>query len=189
MGGVVEQCLRTILGQVRLLRRIASEFSTFSGEARARPEPVDIDRLLSTVIDPYRSGIVERIAFDVDVAPTLPRAWADRTLLARAMTNLLENAIQAMPAGGRVRVSARSEADAVVLEIADTGVGMDAESLSRAFEPFFSTKTAGSGLGLANAKRNIELSGGSIAIASTPGVGTTVTVTLQRASLEPTGIG
>ena len=64
----------------------------------------------------------------------------------------------------------------------DTGVGMDETAARRAFEPYFSTKTAGSGLGLANAKRNIELSGGSIALTSRLGEGTTVTVTLPRAA-------
>jgi two-component system sensor histidine kinase AtoS len=65
--------------------------------------------------------------------------------------------------------------------ISDSGVGMDAVAVERAFEPYFSTKTAGSGLGLANAKRNIELSGGTISLVSTPGVGTTVTITLPAA--------
>jgi signal transduction histidine kinase len=58
---------------------------------------------------------------------------------------------------------------------------MDAEAASRAFEPYFSTKTGGSGLGLANAKRSIELEGGTIALASVPGQGTTVTITLPAA--------
>ena len=64
----------------------------------------------------------------------------------------------------------------------DTGVGMNPTVLAHAFEPYFSTKTAGSGLGLANAKRNIELCGGTVAIASEVGRGTTVTITLPVAS-------
>ncbi len=66
----------------------------------------------------------------------------------------------------------------MAITLTDTGVGMDAEAVERAFEPYFSTKTAGSGLGLANAKRNIELSGGTITITSAPGAGTVVRVTL-----------
>jgi signal transduction histidine kinase len=66
----------------------------------------------------------------------------------------------------------------VAITVTDTGVGMEPDAVERAFEPYFSTKTAGSGLGLANAKRNIELCGGTIAIASTPGRGTTIRVTL-----------
>jgi two-component system sensor histidine kinase AtoS len=69
----------------------------------------------------------------------------------------------------------------VVLEIEDTGVGMDAEGTRRAFEPYFSTKTGGSGLGLANAKRNIELCGGTVSLSSRAGAGTTVRVALSAA--------
>ena len=69
----------------------------------------------------------------------------------------------------------------VILEIEDTGVGMDAEGTRRAFEPYFSTKTGGSGLGLANAKRNIELCGGSVSLASRQGVGTVITIALTAA--------
>ena len=65
------------------------------------------------------------------------------------------------------------------VEIADTGVGMDEEALGKMFEPYFSTKATGTGLGLTIAKRNIELNGGTIRVASERGVGTTVTLTLQ----------
>jgi signal transduction histidine kinase len=66
----------------------------------------------------------------------------------------------------------------VLVEVTDTGVGMDQEALRKIFEPYFSTKATGTGLGLTIAKRNIELSGGTIAVSSTRGVGTTVTMTL-----------
>ena len=70
----------------------------------------------------------------------------------------------------------------VRLTVRDTGVGMDDMARSRAFEPYFSTKTAGSGLGLPNAKRNVELCGGAIAVESAVGRGTTITIRLQQAS-------
>ena len=69
----------------------------------------------------------------------------------------------------------------VALDVRDTGVGMDLEAAGRAFEPYFSTKTGGSGLGQPNAKRYVELSGGSISLVSAPGAGTTVTLTLPVA--------
>jgi signal transduction histidine kinase len=112
------------------------------------------------------------------VPETVPAVWVDRTLVARAFTNLVENAVQAMPQGGRLTIRAEAESGRVAITVTDTGVGMEPDAVERAFEPYFSTKTAGSGLGLANAKRNIELCGGTIAIASTPGRGTTIRVTL-----------
>jgi signal transduction histidine kinase len=101
---------------------------------------------------------------------------ADRTLLGRAITNLIENGLHAMPAGGRFAMAVQREGNDVVLTVADTGVGMDQEALERAFEPYFSTKATGTGLGLPIARRNVELNGGTIAVDSARGRGTTVTV-------------
>jgi signal transduction histidine kinase len=180
LGAPFDQCVTTILRQVRLLRQIASEFSTFAGQPTPRLSAVALDEIIEEVVQPYRIGLRPDTTIDIDVPADLPRAWADRTLFARAVTNLVENAMQAMPAGGTLRIEGREDAAAVTLTFADTGVGMDAEAATRAFEPYFSTKTAGSGLGLANARRNIEILGGSIVLTSAPGAGTTVRVTLLR---------
>jgi signal transduction histidine kinase len=102
-------------------------------------------------------------------------------LLSRAVINILENALHAMPGGGALTVTARRDLDRLVLIIADSGVGMDAEASARIFEPYFSTKASGTGLGLSIARRNVELHGGTIAVASTRGVGTSVTITLPLA--------
>ena len=108
---------------------------------------------------------------------------ADRTLLSRAVTNIVENARQAMPSGGALDVSIHREGETwVSVAIADTGVGMDETARLRAFEPYFSTKTAGSGLGLPNAKRNVELCGGTLTLESAPGRGTTITIRLRQAA-------
>ncbi|MEO7191532.1 MAG: HAMP domain-containing sensor histidine kinase [Vicinamibacterales bacterium] len=180
LGPVAEHCLVTILGQVRLLRQIASEFSNFAGRPTAHLEAVDLAGLVSSVVDPYRVGANERVRFDVRLPEAMPPVRADPTLLARAFTNLIENAIQAMPLGGAVLIAAYVGDDQLELTIRDTGVGMDPTTLARAFEPYFSTKTAGSGLGLANARHNIEIAGGTVSIASVAGAGTTVTITLPR---------
>jgi signal transduction histidine kinase len=186
LGAVLDQCVDTVLGQVRLLRRIASEFANFAGEPTPRIEAIDLGALVDGIVDPYRVGLAARIAFSVDVPANLPAVRGDRTLLSRALTNLVENAVQAMPAGGDLRVSARRAADGMVeLTLTDTGVGMDETAVARAFEPYFSTKTSGSGLGLANARRNLELLGGRIALASRAGEGTTITVCLPAAPAPP----
>jgi signal transduction histidine kinase len=85
--------------------------------------------------------------------------------------------------GGTLTIALAALDSGVRVTVADTGVGMDVQAQQRAFEPYFSTKTGGSGLGLANAKRNIEREGGTITLASAPGQGTTITMTLPSAPL------
>ncbi|MCC7007813.1 MAG: HAMP domain-containing histidine kinase [Acidobacteria bacterium] len=179
LGETLDQCIRTVLGQVRLLRQIASEFANFASEPTSRPEAVDLGALVNGIIEPYRPGLAGNVAIDTTLtAGVIVRA--DRTLLVRALTNLVENALQAMPDGGALRVTVEASREVATIVIADSGVGMDEQTIAHAFEPYFSTKTGGSGLGLANAQRSIEREGGTIALASTPGQGTIVTVTLPR---------
>src|SRR5262249_25552263 len=141
------------------------------------------------VLQPYRTGLAGRIAMEVSQQPGLPKPNIDRTLFARGLTNIIENALHAMPGGGKLTVASRESAEppgragsrrpsAIGVTVQDTGVGMDADALGRIFEPYFSTKATGTGLGLTIARRNIELNGGTIAVASERGVGTTVTITL-----------
>ena len=179
---VLEQCVDSILSQVKLLRQISSEFSAFASSPTVRFADVHLGELVDEMVAPYRAGLPDRIEMSLDIDPHLPRVRADRTLLGRAITNLIENALHAMPNGGRIAVSVRTGAGGVVLAVADRGVGMDQEALERAFEPYFSTKATGTGLGLPIARRNVELNGGKIAVESARGKGTTVTVTLPASS-------
>jgi signal transduction histidine kinase len=178
LSPVLEDCVSTILSQVRLLRQIASEFSNFSSSPVVSPALVDLPELLQETIDPYRAPLKGRIQFDIDVPGDLPPVYLDRTLLSRSLTNIIENALHAMPVSGVLTVVVRSEPSGLSIRVSDTGMGMDAEALARAFEPYFSTKTSGTGLGLPIAKRNIELNGGAIAVTSAPDQGTTVQLTL-----------
>jgi signal transduction histidine kinase len=181
LGPILQECVETILTQVKLLRQIASEFSSFASSPTARPASVDVPELLHEVVDPYRVGLNERIRFDVDVPAQLPAVHVDRSLISRSLINILENALHAMPGSGRLTITARAENRHVRIRVSDTGVGMDGEALARAFEPYFSTKATGTGLGLPIAKRNIELMGGTISVASERDRGTTVELTLPLA--------
>jgi signal transduction histidine kinase len=182
LGPILRQCVDTILTQVRLLRQIASEFSSFASSPTARPARVDVPELLHEIIDPYRAGLDERIRFEVAVPPVLPPVFVDRTLITRSLTNIVENALHAMPGNGTLTVVAGTDDHVVSIRVSDTGVGMDAEALARAFEPYFSTKATGTGLGLPIAKRNVELSGGSIDVVSERDKGTTVELRLPVAN-------
>jgi two-component system nitrogen regulation sensor histidine kinase NtrY len=199
LSPALDTCVSTILGQVALLRQLASEFSSFASTPTARPESTALGELVREVVEPYRMGLSGRVEIGVSVEDGLPRVSVDRRLLSRALTNIIENALHAMSGRGTLRIdvagaatpaaitapefaeSPGSSAPRVRLRVADSGVGMDEDALRRIFEPYFSTKTSGTGLGLTIAKRNVELNGGTISVESTLGVGTTVTVTLPAA--------
>jgi two-component system, NtrC family, nitrogen regulation sensor histidine kinase NtrY len=195
LSPVLDNCVDTILSQVRLLRQIASEFSSFGMSPTVNSTETRLRDLINEVVDPYRLGGAERVSFDVDVPDTLPLLFVDRMLISRAVTNIIENALFAMPSGGTLTLQARPltrdsvmvsgatphgtiEPAYVELRITDTGVGMDEEAARRVFEPYFSTKAAGTGLGLSIARRNVELHGGTIAIRSRRGEGTSVIIVL-----------
>ena len=182
LSPALDECVTAILSQVTLLRQIASEFSSFACSPTPRPERTDLAVLLDEVVAPYRTGLADRIAIDVETAPDLPALTIDRTLFARALTNVIENALHAMPGRGRLVVTSRhSPVDgqsSIIVEVTDSGVGMDGDALAKIFEPYFSTKATGTGLGLTIAKRNVELNNGTIAVTSRRGVGTTVTIVL-----------
>jgi signal transduction histidine kinase len=182
LGPVLDGCVSSILGQVHLLRQIAAEFSSFASSPTAKRTPVDAVQLVRDVVDPYRAGLAGRIELDNTVVPPLALVLVDRTLVSRALANIIENALHAMPGKGRLSITARQEPGVVVIQVEDTGVGMDEEALERVFEPYFSTKTTGTGLGLPIARRNIELSGGSVSVTSVKDRGTAVTIRLPVAS-------
>jgi nitrogen fixation/metabolism regulation signal transduction histidine kinase len=191
LSPVLEECVDSILSQVRLLRQIAAEFSSFASSPTPRPVATSPADLVAEVVEPYRAGLPAGVSLSVNVPFDLPVLEIDRSLVGRALTNMIENALHAMPRGGSLRVDGRLSEDgrAVRLELRDTGVGMDRAALERIFEPYFSTKAVGTGLGLTIAKRNIEIHGGTIAVESAPGRGTTVVVEIPKiASVRPQAV-
>jgi signal transduction histidine kinase len=128
--------------------------------------------------DVRRSGIVCR----ADVAKGLPQLRADPALLRQALLNLALNGCQAMPAGGRLTMSAKAEKDRrIALAVEDTGVGIPAHELDRIFDLYFTTKPEGSGIGLSIVYRIAQLHGGEIEVQSTEGRGTSFRLMLPRA--------
>ena len=122
------------------------------------------------------------MSVEIDASPSLPRVTLDRRVIQRAIINLVENSLNALNGGGRVLVTLRpSHSDGhdwVEMEISDTGVGIDRETLARVFEPYFSTRAAGTGLGLAIVRKAVEEHGGGISVESESGKGTRVLIKL-----------
>jgi signal transduction histidine kinase len=118
------------------------------------------------------------------VSPSLPAVHADGERIVQVLANLLRNAIKFTPSGGRITVAAMRDGDAVTFSVTDTGRGIPAEHLTRIFDRYWQSsngaRARGTGLGLSIAKGIVEAHGGSIAVRSTPGTGTTVQFTIPE---------
>lgn len=182
LGPVLQNCVDSILAQVRMLRRISSEFSSYASSPAVTREPTRLAAIVRDVLAPYLAGLEGRIAVTVDVPSAGPAVLVDRVLTARALTNVIDNALHAMPGRGTLGVRVVTSPSAAELIVTDTGGGVDPETLRRIFEPYFSTKVSGTGLGMAIAKRNVELSGGAIRVESRKDRGATVTLTFPVAA-------
>jgi len=158
-------------------------------EQEVKPRRTDLAQLVRDMRGMFRPMLVETIDLTLDVGePAF--AEVDPDLLRDALLNLVTNAGHAMSAGGRLVVSVTPErasgsdrVDAVRIEVVDTGTGMDDDTLAKIFDPFFTTKANGTGLGLPMVQGIVERHGGTLDVASAPGVGTTVTLRLP-AGLE-----
>src|SRR5262249_30829998 len=142
LSPVLDECVNAILTQVKLLRQISAEFSSFASAPKPPPEPSSLAELVHEVIEPYRAGL-ERVTIAADVPKDLPLVNLDPTLFARAITNMIENALHAMPGGGTLKIVARQAGDHAVVEVADTAVGMGAQHLDRNFGPSLVTQESG----------------------------------------------
>lgn len=121
----------------------------------------------------------DTIQLTLDCPVSLPQALADSDQVRIVFANLIRNAREAMPEGGQLTVTARAVDGVIETAVADSGVGIPAEQLSRVMEPLYSTKARGLGLGLSIARAILEKNGGSLRVASEPGRGSTFTVYLQ----------
>ncbi len=158
-GSILTVCTRTILESVVKLRDIASEFAAFVREPVERKERVDVNALTRLVVKPYADVLPEGLHLRHEGDENC-HVLGEEKLIERAIRNLIENAVQAVNGSGDIRISCRRLDGFVHLVVEDSGPGFDEETRTRLFEPFFSTKTQGSGLGLALVKKVAEDLGG-----------------------------
>ncbi len=184
--------LDAILEEVDRLDRRISHLLSFSRPAPFHPMPESLSRLLEDVLPALAGPIREqRVQLQVDIPPDLPSVRVDPVQLEQAVLEIVSNALDAMPAGGRLRIGASGNGTGaeVVLEVSDTGGGIPESALASVFEPFFTTRQEGTGLGLAIAKRYVEQNGGRLEIESTEGRGTTIRLRLPVADGDGAATG
>ena len=161
------------------LQKLLGDFLDFARQESLTLEPGSLNTELEQLLDFFAPRAVEA---GVDIVryldPELPAVRIDRETFRSAVLNLLLNAVQAMEGGGQLVVRTRSSGLGVVLELIDTGPGMDAETLGKVFQAFYTTKQGGSGLGLPTARKIVEAHGGTIDIETAPGRGTKLTIWL-----------
>ena len=177
--------------EVDRLDGVTEEYLRFARLPKPAMGREDVNEILGALLDfvaPEMAGAGVRVERQLD--PGLPAVWADEGQLRAAFLNLLRNSREAMPAGGGVSVRTRATGDgAVEVVVSDTGSGITPEQIPRIFDPFYSTKTGGTGLGLAFTLQVLKEHGGSIQCESVPGRGTTFVVRLPAASEGATAPG
>ncbi|BCH28811.1 hypothetical protein MesoLjLc_07410 [Mesorhizobium sp. L-8-10] len=165
-------------------KTLARQLLDFATPQKIEPAMVDISQLLESLEPVLASVLPAPIIIRLDVADGLPPAFIDRQLMERALLNLVLNARDAMPDGGEVVIAAaigrrsgsssQSREPMIRLSVADTGIGMSPATLRSAGAPYFSTKSHGTGLGLAMVCQLMESQGGGLSITSTPYHGTAI---------------
>jgi len=171
----VQESLDILRKQVTNAERIITSLLDF---ARARPpelEPTDLNEVVRAAV--ARLKPPDNIKLTTELAQ-LSEIAADAGQLGQVLDNLLHNALQAMPDGGQLNVTTTHEANEVVLAVSDTGVGIAPDNRARLFEPLFTTRSRGIGLGLVITRTLVEGHGGTIEVTSTEGEGSSFTVRL-----------
>ncbi len=184
--------LKAIIEEVDRLDRRISHLLSFSRPAPFSGSSESVPRLVEGLLPAFSELLRERqVELQLDIPPELPEVRVDPMQLEQALVEIVSNALDAMPQGGRLLIGAAlaasddGSASEVVIEVADTGAGIPEQVLPSVCEPFFTTRQEGTGLGLAIAKRYVEQNGGALQITSGSG-GTTVRVRLR--AVLPSGV-
>ncbi|MBS7655816.1 HAMP domain-containing protein [Candidatus Bathyarchaeota archaeon] len=162
--------------QIEYMNKIVSDLQDFGRPLQPQFQPTNLMRLIENTVSNIRKP--ETVKISLNFKDEFPNLKIDGVMIQRALTNLITNAIQAMPKGGRITIMTLRRGDIALINVQDTGEGIPEEKLDKLFKPFFTTKAKGQGLGLTVTKRIVEAHGGAIKVESKVGVGTTFTIEL-----------
>ncbi|MFZ0951603.1 MAG: ATP-binding protein, partial [Candidatus Sulfotelmatobacter sp.] len=175
---------RTLLAEIANLKGIIAKFSEFSKMPQPRLQRVQVNEVIRGAVQLFQAQLEApgraKIICDLQLDPHLGTISADAELLHRAISNLVMNAVDAMPRGGTLTLRTRQDGGQVVIEVADTGAGLTPEECERIFTPYYTSKEHGTGLGLAIVQSVVSDHGGRIHVQSSPGRGTTFVIELPR---------
>ena len=180
MREIVTSGCEAIVGQVTGLKELVDAFQEYARMPAIDPRPTAIGQVLREVCSLY-GGVRDGLEVRVELPAEEIKALVDPVLLRQVLVNLLDNAVSATPGDGTIVIAARVEAEDVVIEVEDTGVGLPIEDTETLVEPFFSTKGRGSGMGLALVHRVVTDHGGMLELESLSSGGTRVRIVLKGA--------
>jgi PAS domain S-box-containing protein len=175
----IREYLTLIEKQVHISDKIVADLLDFTRIKSVDRAPVSVSDLIRQTLERFPAP--ENIQVELDIPADLPKAYADPQHAIQILGNLTLNACQAMKDGGQLVVSSRVQDEMIYIAVKDTGVGISPENMKKIFEPLFTTKPKGIGLGLAVCKKLIEANGGRIEVESEVGIGSTFTIYLHRA--------
>ena len=185
---VFRESSRTMLAEISNLKGVIARFSEFSRMPQPQLQPVQLNEVVRGVCQLFQAPLEApgraKIKCELELDPHLKPVRADQELLHRAISNLVLNAMDAMPQGGTLTLRTRNEDGRALIEVADTGAGMTADERERIFTPYYTSKVGGTGLGLAIVQSVVSDHGGRVLVQSEVGRGTTFVIELpdsQRA--------
>jgi len=181
---VFRESSATLLGEISNLKTIIGRFSEFSIMPQPQLQPTDINEVLRGIAQLFRAQLQapgrRPIECNLDLSDDLKPIPADPELLHRALSNLVLNAMDAMPDGGTLTLRGRQSYNGARIEVADTGSGLTPEECERIFTPYYTSKRHGTGLGLAIVQSVVSDHQGTINVQSEPGKGTTFVIELPK---------
>ena len=159
---------------IYLVKKIILDLLTLSRTRPAKKEKVALSSLITDVLEKHSPPQKIKLIYELPSSPCY--LFVDSTQIKEVLTNLITNSYQAMPEGGKLTIKVETKEDKVFIFITDTGSGIPAKNIKKLFEPLFTTKAKGVGLGLTIAKSLTELNGGKIKIESREGESTSLTL-------------
>jgi len=178
--GELEDLLGVVHGETQRIDRIVQQFLDFARPPHLTPSPTDLGKLVAGVAEGIRALAASRgVSLDCEVARA-GEANLDPDQIRQALDNLVRNAVEATPEGGRVALVAHSGPEGHSIEVSDTGRGIAPDDLHRIFDLYFTTRPEGTGVGLAVAQQIVTAHGGRVEVESRPQEGTRMTVRLPR---------
>jgi nitrogen fixation/metabolism regulation signal transduction histidine kinase len=177
---VFDEGTSTLLAEINNLKAIIARFSEFSKMPQPQRRPIQVNDVVHSVLRVFQAQLQAKnpIAVHIELAHTLPEISADPDLLHRALSNLVLNAIDAMPQGGELTIGSKMIGERVEISVSDTGSGLTPEECERLFTPYYTTKQHGTGLGLAIVQSVVSDHGGKISVESAKEKGTTFRIEL-----------